>query len=30
MRAQALAAAEIGLLEDAGLPQLHKNLGDAH
>lgn len=30
MQSQALAAAERGLLEDAGLPQLHKNLGDAH
>jgi tetratricopeptide (TPR) repeat protein len=26
----ALQAAERGALEDAGLPQLHKNLGDCH
>lgn len=27
---EALQAAERGLLEDPGLPQLHKNLGDCH
>ncbi|MBA3671019.1 MAG: tetratricopeptide repeat protein [Gemmatimonadaceae bacterium] len=27
---EALAAAERGVMEDAGLPQLHKNLGDCH
>lgn len=27
---QAMQAAEQGLLEDPGLPQLHKNLGDCH
>ena len=27
---EALSAAERGVLEDTGLPQLHKNLGDCH
>ncbi len=27
---EAIAAAEVGVQEDAGLPQLHKNLGDQH
>lgn len=27
---EALSAAEHGVLEDTGLPQLHKNLGDCH
>jgi tetratricopeptide (TPR) repeat protein len=27
---EALHAAEKGVLEDAGMPQLHKNLGDCH
>ncbi|MEO7714121.1 MAG: tetratricopeptide repeat protein, partial [Gemmatimonadaceae bacterium] len=27
---EALQAAERGALEDAGLPQIHKNLGDCH